>query len=674
MSEPVLAHPDYTQPFMVETDASDYALGAILCQQGDSKKSHPIAFYSHKLLPAERNYSVYDKELLAIVYAFREWRHHLLATKFPIEVITDHSNLRYFSAKQILTPRHARWSATLLEYNFVISHRAGKANIVADALSRRSDLVLTGEELRERSEQVLIPESQFQAVAAVDEHPLWKETVLDPGRQLEILRQRHDSKTAGHLGISKTFKLVSKEFWWPGQFKYVKEYVRGCEICQRNKVDRHLPYGLLQPLPISKKPWASISLDFIVKLPQVQQFDSILVVVDRFTKNVIFIPTQESISAVETADLFFAHVYRQRGLPDEIISDRGPQFRSEFWKALFEALGTNIKLSSAYHPQTDGQTERVNQTLEQYLRCFCSYDQDNWVDLLPFAEFAYNNSSHEAIGVSPFLAMYGWNPKADFLNHPVVQDEQDTSPLSVEDRLKYIHSWVGKHLETAKDNAKVQADRKRKDHSFKVGDKVLLLTRNLSTDRPSLKLDYRKIGPFPILHRINEVTFKLDLPAALRIHPVIHVSLLEVYNESTIEGQSAFQPTILVEGSTPEYELEEILQSKKRNNVIEYLVKWEGNTTPSWEVFDNLQTYIDKILEFHRANPRSPIAAELQEEFSDESSSEENSDGSEFDDSEGTNLATKRAKFRKPRKTPEITGVRQSLRIQQKGYTRWNKK
>jgi hypothetical protein len=197
--------------------------------------------------------------------------------------------------------------------------------------------------------------------------------------------------------------------------KDINDFVDSCGTCQRNKSPRHKPFGLLQPIPIPPRPWSSISMDFIVKLPSSNGFDSILVIVCRLTKQAHFIACNESINSSGLADLFIANVFRLHGLPDDIISDRGPVFRSLFWKTLLSKLNVVPKYSTAYHPQTDGQTERVNQTLEQYLRCYVCFSQDNWVYLLPFAEFAYNNYVATSTRHSPFFSNYGFHPKMDLL-------------------------------------------------------------------------------------------------------------------------------------------------------------------------------------------------------------------------------------------------------------------
>jgi hypothetical protein len=207
---------------------------------------------------------------------------------------------------------------------------------------------------------------------------------------------------------------VTRDYIWPGMRRYIEDYVASYVVCQHNKVSRQKPLGLLQPLPIPEQPWKSVSMDFIIKLPVSEGFDSIMVVMDRLTKQAHFVPCREDMDAEEMASLYLANIFKLHGLPDNIVSDCGPQFQSHFWKAIWSLLGTTPKLSSSYHPKTDGQTERVNQTLEQFLHNYISGQNHEWVSLLPFAEFAYNNADHVALGCSPFFANYQFNPRADY--------------------------------------------------------------------------------------------------------------------------------------------------------------------------------------------------------------------------------------------------------------------
>jgi len=232
--------------------------------------------------------------------------------------------------------------------------------------------------------------------------------------RVEVIRRYHDTAVGGHGGRWKTTELVGRNYWWLGMTKEVAKYVEGCDLCQRHKNQAEAPAGKLMPNSIPEKPWRHISADFIVKLPLAQGYDAILVVCDHLTKMAHFIPTMEKTSAAGLARLFRDNVWKLHGLPESIISDRGAQFVAEMMRELNERLGIRTKLSTAYHPQTDGQTKRVNQELKQYLRMFVDHRQEQWPEWLGMAEFAYNNKKHTATQISPFEANYGLNPRIGF--------------------------------------------------------------------------------------------------------------------------------------------------------------------------------------------------------------------------------------------------------------------
>jgi len=229
----------------------------------------------------------------------------------------------------------------------------------------------------------------------------------DEKLRAEIIRLHHDTPVGGHGGQWKMTELVTRNFWWPGVSREMKRYVEGCDVCQRNKNRIQAPVGKLMPNSIPEKPWSHISADFITKLPLAQGYDSILVVVDRLTKMAHFIPTTEKMTAGGLAQLFRDNVWKLHGLPESIISDRGPQFAAGVIRELNGMLGIDSKLSTAFHPQTDGQTERMNQELEQYLRTFIDHQQEQWPEWLGTAEFAYNNKVQTSTKVSPFKANSG---------------------------------------------------------------------------------------------------------------------------------------------------------------------------------------------------------------------------------------------------------------------------
>ena len=433
----------------------------------------------------------------------------------------------------------------------------------------------------------------------------FQKEITEESEKLEILRARHDSPSAGHPGQAKTYDLVIRDFWWPGIRSYIKEYVKSCDICQRSKASSHKPYGLLEPLPIPETPWFLIGMDFIVKLPQSQGYDSILVCVCRRRKQAHFIPCKETINAVETATLFLSTVYKLHGLPVDIVSDRGPQFRSAFWKALTSALGITLKLSTAYHPQTDGQTERVNQTLEQYLRCFINYQQDNWIQYLPLAEFAYNNAPSATSQISPFFANYGFNPRSDFLG---LQPEAMNIPSATThlDKIKEASLFMDTTLKAAQEDSKKYADKNRLHQSFNIGDQVWLYRKNLKTKRPSDKLDHLKLGPFKILEQVNPVTFKLDLPPSMKIHPIFHVSMLEAYASNNIPNRITPAPLPIEIDGEEEYEVEDILDAKYFGKTLKFLVKWKGyqDHDNTWEPETSLTNCSEILNKFKDSYPQ----------------------------------------------------------------------
>ncbi|KZT62760.1 ribonuclease H-like protein, partial [Calocera cornea HHB12733] len=373
---------------------------------------------------------------------------------------------------------------------------------------------------------------------------------------------------------------------------FVRRYVSGCDTCQRTKAPRHKPYGLLQPLDVPTRPWHSISMDFIVKLPLSSGYDSIWVVVDRFTKMSHFVPCNETVTASGLASLFLQHIFRLHGFPQSIVSDRGSLFVSQFWQRFLELANVESNPSTAYHPQTNGQTERVNQELEQYLRAYCSYQQDDWSDLLPLAEFAYNNRTSASSQTSPFFANYGYHPAYS----PRLADTAIVpAPELLTENLRHIHEELQAELQHAQDAyARHYNARHRSAPKFQPGDLVWLLRRNIRTTRPSDKLDFRRLGPFKILQRIGNLAYHLELPTHMkRLHPVFNVNLLEPYiSPSNIDA---------------------ILDVRKRGQRFEYFVNFKDCPVDerSWVPLSDLTTAVDELIErFHRRHPRKPRPAQ----------------------------------------------------------------
>uniref|UniRef100_A0A670J9K7 Gypsy retrotransposon integrase-like protein 1 n=1 Tax=Podarcis muralis TaxID=64176 RepID=A0A670J9K7_PODMU len=294
----------------------------------------------------------------------------------------------------------------------------------------------------------------------------------------KILKQLHDNPTAGHFGQHKTMLLVTREFWWPRVREDVKEYVRGCQRCQRAKGERAVPAGLLEPLPTPERPWEVVSVDFMTDLPRARGKAAVMVVVDQLTKMCHFIACSHAVSAEETAKLFVEHVFRLHGAPLRIVSDRGRNFTSRFWRKLMSLLDVEVSFSTARHPETNGQAERANSILQQYLRCYVDDRENDWVDKLALAEFAYNNAEHVSTGMSPFMANYGCHPRA----FPGEGAGRWSVPAAEEfvEEMEALHQQLKLNLERAKEEYKRQADKHRREgETIRVGDQVWLSTRGL---------------------------------------------------------------------------------------------------------------------------------------------------------------------------------------------------
>jgi len=423
---PILTHFIPDTPIIVETDASDYAVAGILsitCADGEIR---PVAYYSRTLTAPELNYDTHDKELLAIFEAFRNWRHYLEGSASPIDVVTDHKNLEYFSTSKVLSRWQAWWSEFLSQFNLVIRFRPGKLGAKPDALTRQWDvypkegdsgyawvnpqnlqLVFTQEQLTNSLCATYLEFPVLHAVAIMDVETLHSDILSalpsDPIVQIHLADppdSRWSTDEAGFL-----------------------------------RLDGHI-YVLDN----------SISMDFIEQLPSSTGFTAILVVVDRLSKQAIFIPAHDTITSPELAKLFLLHVFSKHGVPAHITSDRGTEFISHFFRSLGKALDMHLHFTSTYHLEGDGQTERSNQTLEQYLRIYCNYQQDNWADLLPLAEFAYNNAPSATTGVSPFFANKGYHPSIS------VYPERDMTSARARDYavdLESLHQYLREEMANA---------------------------------------------------------------------------------------------------------------------------------------------------------------------------------------------------------------------------------
>ncbi|EEB89354.1 hypothetical protein MPER_12556 [Moniliophthora perniciosa FA553] len=347
-------------------------------------------------------------------------------------------------------------------------------------------------------------------------------------------------------------------------------------------------------------------MDFIEQLPDANGHTSILVVIDRASKQAIFIPLPKKIDSPTLARLFVIHVFSKHGVPNHITSDRGSEFVSSFSRSLGQALNMKLHFTSGYHPEADGQTERANQTLEQYLRMYCSYQQDNWNELLPLAEFAYNNAPNASTGVSPFFANKGYHPNITV--HPEY-DLASTRARNFVTNLDDVHQYLREQIKAAQDAYKASADNKRTPApDFQVGQKVYVLAKHLKTTRPAKKLSEKYLGPFTIIAQASSNAFTLKLPDYLsKVHPVFHVSQLEPFIPSEIPNRTQPPPPpVEIDDEGDHYEITEVLDSKLdkrfRRCPLRYFVQWSGyegtDEEFSWVAADELNAP-EAIEDFH---------------------------------------------------------------------------
>ncbi|KAJ9521599.1 hypothetical protein QJQ45_008938 [Haematococcus lacustris] len=442
-----------------------------------------------------------------------------------------------------------------------------------------------------------------------DEHGLYhtkdkKQIVVPdcPELRARILLEMHDAQFAGHVGITKTLERISRVFWWPRMRSEVRHYVANCDACQRNKSVNTKPGGLLMPLAIPYDRWESITMDLITKLPTGDHgYDAIAVFVDRLSKMVHFVPCKESMNAKGFARLFIDNVFKHHGVPREIISDRGSHFTNQFWSSILKLLGVKECKSSAYHPESDGQTERYNRTLEEMMRHYISPAQHDWPLHLALAEFAVNNSWQESIQSTPFLVNTGQSPLTPTLlelpEHVPCPSGREFSNWWQENVRQARH-----FMDLAQRRQAHMANKGRKEVKYVPGDLVLLSTKNLRL-KPgkARKLLPRFVGPFKVLHIVNNVAVKLDLPPAMsRLHPVFHVSLLRKYTSDFPH----LPPPVDWLDETPLYEVEKLLDHRavRAGRARGYLVKRKGydETYNTWEPRSNLVN-CDEVLAAYNA-------------------------------------------------------------------------
>jgi hypothetical protein len=657
---------------ILEADASGWAMGGTLSQRDEEGVLRTCAYFSKRFIPAECNYPIYDKELLAIIRCLEEWDAELRSVQ-KFLVVTDHKNLQYFTSPRKLSERHARWSIILSRYNFTIQYRPGSDNDRADALSRRDQDIPADEDdertqsrtfqlLKVASAKTITPvraksvtdptlNSDGNIVSPTLPSPPDMETLLserwqeartnDPVYQIfwqtvkqekpqlppsvrrngitlgdcsldedqelcyrtrkwvpddeelrtGIMQNAHLSLHTGHPGREETYRIITVRWFWPQMTKDVRRFVANCDLCRQSKSWRQKKHGLLRPLPVPSRTWKDLSVDFIDKLPPSSGCTSLMVIKDRLGRGLKLIPMQRT-KAVDVAWAFIRDIYGIHGIPSSIVSDRGVQFVNDLWGTVCTMLGTRQKLSTAYHPQTDGGTEKANDTIEIAVRIYCNKAQNNWASLCPILQLMLNSRTSAVTGISPFFLMHGYdNRPFDPVNPLLPNNDEYNESISMKERGESIVRKIQQAAEWAivsstyeQQQMEGTANRSRQPAPrYKVGDQVWLDLRNIRTQRRSKKFDW-KAAKYTVtrIWKDNPSIIELDVPGQL--HRTFHVDLIRPAAMDPFPSQrtndSAPAPLVVRDKESDEDHIEYIIEEVKdeyvRGGQVVIVIKWEG--------------------------------------------------------------------------------------------------
>ena len=586
-TSPVLAQPNFNKQFFLQADASAYGVGAVLSQEGEhlspslSKRHkpvrHPVAYYSATFSPTERNYDIYERELLAVMKSLAHWRQYLGWTREQFIILSDHDNLRYWKSPRNLNRRTARWHADLQEYDYLIQHIPGKENIPADALSRPPGV---DQGKNDNQGVSVIPPERFIGATRMED------TNLNETQKRSIMTLVHDHPTAGHPGRDETIRKAKAHTPWPGMNQWIADYVKGCATCQQNKIITHKKRTPLYRITVDEnaRPFQQVAMDLITGLPRHNGKDAILTIVDHgCSRAAIFLPCTTKITGLGIAQLYMDHVYRWFGLPTKIISDRDPRFTSHFGRALTEKLGIHQNLSTAFHPQTDGISERKNQWVEQYLRLVTSASPEDWTYWLAIATAVHNNRRNETTDLSPNQILLGFETTL------IPSETPPSNNQTTEQRLSTLKEKRAQAIDAINQTSK---GKPIIPSQYKVNDQVWLEATNLKTRHQKTKLAPKRYGPFKIIKEISSVAYQIKLPASWNIHDVFHASLLSPYHETTAHGPNYSRPPPDIVEGEEEYAVEKIINhhEDKRTKRVQYLIKWQGypECDSTWEPLEHI--------------------------------------------------------------------------------------
>ncbi|SGY32227.1 BQ5605_C002g01336 [Microbotryum silenes-dioicae] len=588
-------HTDSADPLWVMTDASNVGIGAVLLQGQDWRKAHPVAYWSRQYISAEVNYPTHEQELLAVVDALRQWRVNLMGVHF--HVLSDHESLKYLKTQENLSKRQARWVERLADYDFDITYIPGGENTVADAMSRYSFPQGEPDSVQAVSEMDVDTQLRGRLVEGYDSDPFCQQVKrnLDsspgfscvdgvlyfegrmvvpavPQLREDILHDAHDA--LGHFSPRKTFHQVSRTFFWPRLRTSCDAYVSTCDVCQRTKATTTGALGVSHALAVPDGLMQEVALDFVGPLPKSQGFDMLLTITDRLSGYTRLIPSLAADTAKDIAERFHEGWHRFFGPPTRIVSDRDKLFTSHFWRAYHNLMGTRLAMSTSFHPETDGRSERTNKTAIQALRAVVNKQQNNWVRHLVNIEFAINASVNASTNKSPFEVVLGRSPSLlpTSLNRPDLPDVPAAKDLIAE--RKAVLAEVRDALAAAKVRQAEQVNRHRRpEPDIAVGDFVMVDTRDRrlrfkTGHRKSAKLFDRFEGPYKVIAaNVATSNYTLQLSEGDRSHPTFHVSKLRPYRANDPDlfpNREPARPKPVIVDGHDEWVVREILEETTR--------------------------------------------------------------------------------------------------------------
>jgi hypothetical protein len=638
VTAPVLAFFVPGRPTRAETDSSRNGTGGVIMQLQPEGDWRPVGYASKSMTPAERAYPIQDQEMLAVINTIKTFEKELLAQEFF--VITDHKALLYWKDKRLLSTRQIRWAEFLGQFDITFQYRPGKENVIADALSRKTvdSPTVKAREIEDRTMPMIPPERIQPTIASVDrttstpqgadlvdlilhenqEQNLGRhdgrvvvpETTTDGKIFLRtaLIREAHTPSIFAHQGQNKTINFVKEEYWWNTLRVDIKKYIKNCRTCGRNKIRHDKTPGLLHPLPIPNHVWEHVVVDGKDMPKDRHGYDYIWAFICKFSRLIIRLPGRKNDTASKIAERYFKSTYRVFGVPAVWITDNGGAFISEFMETLNELTQTKHRFSSSRHPQTQGAIEITNAELDQNLRPYITKYQDNWSEMIPAMDFAHNVSHHTSIDMPPLKVIFGTTPRNPLsLPLPTVDSSTEARQraLKIVEQTKAVQDLARQNAAAAQAEQAAQANKKRREVDFAVGDSVYVSKRGFTTEAPTTKLDSQYAGPWRILEE-RGYSFVLDTPPWFKGSKLFHADRLRKAAADPLPQQQQDPETPEVINGEAEYGVDRILASRLfgRNKTLQYQVTWTGwDPDETWYPASNFKNAATRLDAFHKDYP-----------------------------------------------------------------------